>query len=156
MAAVTIKVLFLSRNNAERSQMAEFLLNHMGSGRFEAVSAGNAPTPFNPLVIEVLSEMDIDACDASSKRVEIFENEVFDYVINICEFSTASCDGKKEACPSFKHCQSSGCWGFEGALSDGCSDDEVRLHLRRVRDQIANRLRVWMPAVDKSRGYDRV
>jgi len=61
---MTIRVLFLSKNNAERSQLAEYLLNHMGRDRFVASSAGSVPAAFNPLVVSVLKEMNIDAKDA--------------------------------------------------------------------------------------------
>ena len=42
------KVLFLCTANSCRSQMAEGFLRHFAGDRFEAVSAGAAPTQLNP------------------------------------------------------------------------------------------------------------
>ena len=42
------KVLFLSRGNATRSQMAEGFLRALGGERFEATSAGIEPGKLNP------------------------------------------------------------------------------------------------------------
>jgi protein-tyrosine-phosphatase len=39
------RVLFLSRENAARTIMAEALLRHWGAGRFRAFSAGTEPAP---------------------------------------------------------------------------------------------------------------
>jgi arsenate reductase (thioredoxin) len=144
---MSIKVLFLSRHNAARSQLAEYLLNHMGRGRFEAFSAGNVPTSVHPLAIRVLEESRINARDAVSKPLELFEDEDFDYVINICDESSASCDGRKSGCPFLPGIKSDGCWGF-GSMPSG-DDAEVLNYLRWVREQLTNRLRIWMPAVDK-------
>lgn len=50
------KVLFLSRGNATRSQMAEGFLRGIGGERFEAASAGIEPGVLNPLAVEVMNE----------------------------------------------------------------------------------------------------
>lgn len=146
---MSIKVLFLSRKNAARSQIAEYLLNHIGHGRFEAASAGNAPATVHPLVIKVLEESRIDARGAISKPLELFEDEYFDYVINICDESSASCDGHKSDCPFLPGVKSDGCWGFGAMPSEGENEVETLKYLRSIREQIINRLRIWMPAVDK-------
>ncbi|HKI61501.1 MAG TPA: arsenate reductase ArsC [Mariprofundaceae bacterium] len=146
---MSIRVLFLSRSNAARSQIAEYLLNDMGSGRFAASSAGNAPIAINPQAIIALGELGIDARNATSKSIELFKDDHFDYVINICDQSSSSCDNRRPDCPSLSGITSHGCWGFESSV--GLMDQEEALqHLRKVRDQIANRLRVWMLAVDRS------
>lgn len=142
-----IRVLFLSRSNAARSQIAEYLLNQMGRGRFEAVSAGSMPTAVNPLAVEVLREVNIDAADAVSKPVSMFADQAFDFVINICDDSSASCEGDREGCPVLPEQRSDGCWGF-GSKPEGDAD-EMRHYLRSVREQVTNRLRIWMAAVDK-------
>ena len=147
---MAIRVIFLSRSNAARSQIAEYLLNKMGHGRFDAVSAGSMPAPVNPLAIRVLEELKIDAQDAVSKPIECFEDDDFDFIICICDDSSASCESIKPDCPTLPGRKSQGCWGF-GRMPDGDADEaEVQQYLRGVRDQIANRLRIWMAAVDKS------
>lgn len=143
---MSIKVLFLSRENAARSQIAEHLLNYLGKGRFEAYSAGNSPaSTIDPLVVKVLEEVNIDASAAASKPIRQFEKDQFDYVINICDQSTASCKGRKPDCPNLEGQQTDGCWGFRFDTADM---DELQA-LRHVREQIATRLNAWIPAVDK-------
>jgi len=146
---MSIKVLFLSRRNSARSQIAEYLLNDMGRGRFVASSAGNALAQINPQAIIAIGELGIDARNATSKSVELFKGDHFDYVINICDRSSSSCEDRRPDCPTLPGISSQGCWGFEstGSLMD---QEEALQHLRKVRDQIANRLRIWMPAVDRS------
>lgn len=146
---MSIRVLFLSRTNTARSQIAECLLREMGRGRFEAFSAGSAPKPVDPLAIRVLDEIGIDAHGITSKSIEVLKKTHFDYVINICDDSTASCSGARFGCPSLPGQASKGCWGF-GKKPDDESDDEAKLaYLRQVREQITNRLRIWMAAVYK-------
>jgi len=145
---MSIKVLFLSRCNAARSQIAEYLLNQMGRGMFEASSAGSTPGPINPLAIRALEEVGINAGNAFSKPLEVFSDASFDYVINICEVSTASCDGCRPDCPALPHITSSGCWGF-GSPPSGEDEAAKMAYLRKVREQLTNRLRIWMPVVDR-------
>jgi len=146
---MSIRVLFLSRSNAARSQIAEYLLNAMGRGRFEAVSAGNAPQPIDPLAIRILDEARIDARGALSKPLESLGDARFDYIINICDESSASCPGARTDCPSLPGRTSNGCWGFGQRPSCEAGEEEALAYLRRVRDQTLNRLRIWMAAVDK-------
>jgi protein-tyrosine-phosphatase len=53
----TSKIMFLSRENAARSQMAEGLLKCRAPGRFDMVSAGTMPiqTAMLPCGLHVLS-----------------------------------------------------------------------------------------------------
>lgn len=147
---MTIKVLFLSRHNAGRSQIAEHMLNHMGGGRFAAVSAGMSPVPVHPLAIEVLGEMGIDASGAESRTLMQLGETQFDFIINICEHSTATCEAPgSEACPVYPGADSHGCWGFSDIMAMNDDHEAMRHQLRLVRDQLGNRLRIWMAAVDK-------
>lgn len=49
--------LFVCVANAARSQMAEALLRHSAGDRFEAFSAGTAPTAVDPRTLEALQEI---------------------------------------------------------------------------------------------------
>jgi multimeric flavodoxin WrbA len=55
------RVLFLCRENAGRSQMAEAFLQHYAGDKFDAESAGDQPaSEINPLAIEAMTEQGID------------------------------------------------------------------------------------------------
>ena len=54
------KVLFICIHNSARSQMAEAWLNYVCGDYFEAQSAGLEPGKLNPLVVQAMSEVDID------------------------------------------------------------------------------------------------
>jgi arsenate reductase (thioredoxin) len=55
----TYRVLFMSRRNSARSVMAEAILNKIGRGRFEAISAAVDPAPvIEPSVLELLRSSD--------------------------------------------------------------------------------------------------
>ena len=79
------RVLILCAGNSCRSQMAEGVLRHYGSDKFEVFSAGTAPSQVNPTAIEVMKEICIDISGHRSKHVNEFEGQKFDYVITVCD-----------------------------------------------------------------------
>lgn len=88
------KVLFVCTHNSARSQISEGLLNYFGKDKYQAFSAGSTATKVNPFSIEALKEIGIDITHHYSKDMSEFENEIFDYVITVC-------DNAKESCPFF-------------------------------------------------------
>ncbi len=63
-------VLFVCVGNAGRSQMAEAIFNKLKSGEFLAMSGGTKPSSeVNPLVIQALSEIGVDASKNKPKPV---------------------------------------------------------------------------------------
>jgi len=151
-----IRVLFICNDNAARSQMAEHLLNHFSRGQFVASSAGTHPKPIHPLTIAALQELHIDASGASSHHISEFAGERFDYVINVCNQTRSTCDLYcTDSCPSFPGYGRRICWSFEDVLNKDESDEEKAKEFRRIRNEIANRIRIWMPAVEKHHA-DRV
>ena len=89
-------VLVLCTGNSCRSIMAEALINHLGYGRYQAVSAGSKPTAYvHPQSIETLKRHGIDIGTPRSKSWDEFEGTPFDWVITVCD-AVAS-----EACPIF-------------------------------------------------------
>lgn len=61
------RVLFLCTHNANRSQIAEGLVNYFLSDRWEACSAGTAATSVNPRAIRAMAELGIDISGQRSK-----------------------------------------------------------------------------------------
>lgn len=78
---VKTRVLFLSMDNACRSQMAEGLVNHCLGERVAAFSAGLEPTSIHPQAVAAMAEIGIDISGQHAKEAEEFSDERFDYVI---------------------------------------------------------------------------
>jgi arsenate reductase len=117
--------------------MAEGLLRDLAGDRFEVASAGVAPTQVRPEAIAVMREIGIDISQHHSKSVDDFTTQRFAYVITVC-------DNANEQCPIFPGNTKRLHWSFEDpAAAEG--DDESRLAVfRRVRDEIHQRLRLFV------------
>lgn len=136
------RVLILCTGNSARSQMAEGLLRDMAGARFEVASAGVAPTQVRPEAIAAMREIGIDISEHRSKSVDAFSGQHFDYVITVC-------DNANEQCPVFPGNTKRIHWSFEDpAAAEG--DEATRLAVfRRVRDEIQQRLRLFVAATGK-------
>ncbi|WP_155877271.1 arsenate reductase ArsC [Desulfuromonas sp. AOP6] len=123
------KVLFLCTHNSCRSQMAEGLVNHDLGDRITAFSAGTEATRVNPLAAKVMAEIGIDLSGHSSKTLDQFFAEFFDYVITLC-------GDANEKCPLFFGGVERLHMGFEDPSRLPGSEEEVLPEYRRVRDEI--------------------
>lgn len=139
------RVLFLGTGNACRSQMAEAIVNSRYHGKIAALSAGVDPKPINPLVVEALLELGIDASGKESNLPDDFRKMNFDYIVTVC-------DSAKERCPVF--------WtkgeaidvhmGFNNPCNENISDNKKREKIRELRDEIEERL---MEFFDRELGF---
>jgi arsenate reductase len=95
--ARVFNVLFLCTGNSARSILAESLLNHLGRGRVRAYSAGSFPAGrVNPLALELLAQLEIDAAGARSKSWDEFVQPgapQFDVIVTVCDRAAG------EVCP---------------------------------------------------------
>ncbi len=129
----SIRVLFVCTHNSARSQLAEALLGRLGGDDFEVHSAGTEATRVNPYAIRVLAEQGIDWTGATSKTIDGFLGQRFDYVITVC-------DHARETCPVFPGSTSTLHWGLDDP-SDVQGTDEERLEaFRRTAAEIGARL----------------
>jgi len=114
--------------------MAEALLRHIDSRNFEAFSAGTIGQQVHPLSIEVIKEVGIDLGQKTPRVVDEFRNELFDFVITLDE---ATAMQNTVTAVETVH------WKFDNPL--GVSNDPMmqRRSFRTVRDQIAQRLRLF-------------
>lgn len=137
------RVLILCTGNSARSQMAEGLLRHDGGAAFEVESAGVEPSHVRPQAIEAMKEIGIDISGHRSKSVDEFLGQEFDYVITVC-------DNANERCPVFPGKTKRIHWSFDDpAAVEG--DDAAKLAVfRRVRNEIRERLRLFVSAVSRS------
>jgi arsenate reductase len=117
--------------------MAEGLLRELGHGRYEVRSAGTEQTFVRPEAITVMQERGIDISGQTSKTLDRFLNEPFQYVITVC-------DQANEACPSFPHARQRLHWSLPDP-SAAQGDDAARLAVfRQVRDDIEARVRAFL------------
>ena len=127
------KVLFLCTGNSVRSQMAEGLLNALGSGQWKVQSAGVFPSYVHPLAIRVMEEIGIDISQQTSKPVDQFINEKFDDVITLCDYAA-------QVCPNFPGQGKRLHWPFEDpAAAIGTLEERLAV-FRRVRDEIKTKM----------------
>jgi arsenate reductase len=137
--APRLRVLFLCTHNSARSQMAEGWLRALAGERFEAASAGTEATRVHPLAARAMAEAGVDISQQTSKTLEPFVREPWDWVITVC-------DAAAGRCPVFPGAARRLHWGFEDP-SGAAGDEEARLAVfRRVRDQIRARLEAWLRA----------
>ena len=132
------KVLFLCTGNSARSQLAEGLLRALAGEQFEVFSAGTEPKgSILPEIKEVMREISIDISAQWSKSVTEYLGKVhFSHVITVCADA-------EENCPAvFLNMGTHDHWPFDDPAK---FNEETRLDsTRRVRDQIEQRLRLWL------------
>ena len=140
-----MRVLFLCTHNSARSQMAEGLLRHLGGDRFEVASAGTEATGVRPLAVRAMAEIGIDLRHHTSKTLDRYLGERWDYVITVC-------DSANEACPVFPRAATRLHWSFEDPSAATGTDEQRLAVFRRVRDEIRGRLQTWLAKACSSSG----
>ena len=127
------RVLFLCTHNSARSQMAEGLLRSLGGDRFEAHSAGTEATRVRPLAIEAMRELGIDISRQSSKTLDPYVDQRFDYVITVC-------DDANESCPIFPNAVHRIHWSLpDPSKATGTEEQQLGVY-RMVRDELRTRI----------------
>jgi arsenate reductase len=140
-----IRVIFVCTGNSARSQMAEAILRHDGSDRFEVVSAGVSPRGVNPLTIRALAKVGIDISDAKSKPVGMFLGQQFDYVITVCDRARASC-------PVFPGGNETLHWGLDDPAEAEGTEEERMVVFDRVLKEVSARVHTFMPLARSAAG----
>ncbi len=120
--------------------MAEGWLRKLGGDSFDVFSAGSKPAGYvHPLAIKAMDEVGVDISRHASKSLQEFIGQPFDYVITVC-------DNAREACPAFPGAGNQLHWGFDDPAHAQGTDEEKMREFRRVRDEIQDRLRKFLPA----------
>jgi arsenate reductase len=131
------RVIFVCTHNSARSQMAEGMLRAWAGDRFEVHSAGTEATRVRPEAIAVMSELGIDIGAQTSKTLEPFLGEPFDWLITVC-------DQAREACPTLPGVDRQAHWSVEDP-SDADGDEPARLAaFRTARDDLAGRIHAFI------------
>jgi arsenate reductase (thioredoxin) len=148
MPTEPIRVLFVCTHNSARSQIAEALLHHYGGDDFEVFSAGTEATRVNPFAIKVLGDLGIDWSKATSKTIERFLDQHFDYVITVC-------DRAKATCPVFPGSANTLHWGLDDPSEVEGTDQEKLEAFRRTQTEISVRLRPFIEIALRAAGRQR-
>jgi arsenate reductase len=131
------RVLFLCTHNSARSQMAEAWLRALAGDRYDVASAGTEATRVHPLAARAMAEVGVDLAGHTSKTLDRFLGERWDWVITVC-------DAANEACPVLPGTARRRHWSFDDP-SRAAGDDDARLAVfRRVRDEIRATLAEWL------------
>lgn len=130
------RVLFLCTHNSARSQMAEGYLRAVAGDRLEAHSAGTEATAVRPEAIAVMDEIDVDLRSHTSKHVDRYIRDPFDWVITVC-------DQARETCPVLPGALRTLHWSIDDPSAVDGSTEERLAAFRRARDEIALRIRAF-------------
>src|SRR5213082_779789 len=85
------RVLVLCTGNSARSQMAEGVLKSLNP-QWDVQSAGTQPAArVNPFAIRAMKEIGIDISGETTKSVQQFVSQGFDYVITVCDDADQNC-----------------------------------------------------------------
>jgi len=127
------RVLFLCTHNSARSQMAEGLLRSLGADRFEVHSAGTEATAVRPLAITAMREVGIDISKQTSKTLDPFIDQTFDYVVTVC-------DDANESCPVFPNATHRLHWSLpDPSKATGTAAEQLAAY-RTVRNDLRARI----------------
>jgi arsenate reductase len=124
-----VKVLFLCTGNSCRSQLAEGWARHLKGDVIDAYSAGVLPVGVHPRAIAVMKETGVDISQQTSKHVNLFLDDDFDYVVTLC-------DNAREQCPVFPGRVKFVHRSFEDPSFVFGSDAEIMDAFRKTRDMI--------------------
>ena len=135
------QVLFLCTGNSARSILGEALLNHWGAGKFRALSAGSFPAGrVNPLALELLAHMKIDAPGARSKSWDEFAAPgaaPLDFVITVCDKAAG------EVCPVWPGQPMTAHWGVEDPAAFVGPDEKRDRLFRDIYFQLERRIQIF-------------
>ncbi len=127
-------VLFLCVANSARSQLGEALARGLFGDAVRVQSAGSRPSRVNPLALEVLRELGVEATGQTSKSVDTIDPATVDTVITLCA---------EEECPLFLGDAARLHWGMPDPAGGAGSLDEQLEGFRRARDELRARLTKW-------------
>jgi len=124
-------VLFLCVANSARSQLAEGLARRLAPPGIAIFSAGSEPGTINPLAVQVLAEVGVDASAQHSKGLDAIPLDDIDLVVTLCA---------EEVCPLFPRPVRKLHWPLPDPARATGTDEERLAAFRAVRDELAARL----------------
>jgi sigma-54 dependent transcriptional regulator, acetoin dehydrogenase operon transcriptional activator AcoR len=126
------RILFLAAGHDGCQLMAEGLARRYGGAAVEVMGAATAPEPPSPLLVEAMREAGIEIAGLPLRTSSEIEALTFDLVITLGAFATAA----RPALPSLPPHDH---WDVP-AVAPGVSAEQALEQLRRVRDEMAQKL----------------
>lgn len=138
--------LILCTGNSCRSQMAEGFLRRYQGDKFEVGSAGTAPKDIvHPLAIRVMAEVGIDISTQHPKELSLYlGREPVRHLLIVCDKAQGTCPRIWPGTFTRDYLP------FEDPAAAAGSDEDVLDVFRRVRDEIAEAMRTWAPALERT------
>ena len=135
-------VLFLCTGNSARSVIGEALLNHWGTDRFHAYSAGSHPKgTVHPLTVELLRTMKLPTASQRSKSWDEFarpDAPRMDFVFTVCDQAAA------EICPVWPGQPITAHWGVpDPAAVEGTPEKKIAAFRDAFR-QLDTRIKLFV------------
>lgn len=136
-----LNVLFLCTGNSARSILAEATLNRLGSGRFQAWSAGSQPKgAVHPGTVRLLERQRYDVGSFRSKSWEEFaapDAPQFDFIFTVCD------NAAHETCPVWPGRPITAHWGVPDPAAVEGSEAEVDAAFVRAHMMLSNRISLF-------------
>jgi arsenate reductase (thioredoxin) len=136
------KVLFLSRGNASRGQMAEGFLRVMADNRFLPFSAGTEGSGVSPLAREVMGEIGVDISTQKPREVASLFRETFHYAVVLC-------DETRERYPVFPFTRNLFKWPVPDPDATTGGPETRKQAFRQVRDQMRTKVEQLIETVNQ-------
>ncbi len=115
------------------------ILTVLGGDRFEAYSAGLAPTEINPYTYMVMAEAGLDLAGQRSKSVDEYLGKIlFQYLITVCDDADRNCPTIWPGVTNRLH------WSFEDPAKFEGNEEAKLEKFREVRDLIQTRVKNWV------------
>lgn len=135
-------ILFLGRQNAARSQMAEAIARQLFPPGVNIASAGSEPAKaVNPYAVRAMQEAGIDIAGQRPKAVADVPIGGMDTIITLCA---------EESCPLAPGGLTQHHWPLDDPASVRGSDEEITAAFRKTRDEIRQRLEGMLKTVQRS------
>jgi len=133
-------VLFLCTGNSARSILAESLLNHWGTRKLRAFSAGSFPKgQVHPMAVDLLKRMNLPTENLRSKSWDEFAAPgapPIDFIFTVCDNAAG------EACPVWPGKPMTAHWGVaDPAVVEG-SDVEKATAFRKAFKELEARIKL--------------
>ena len=112
-------------------------MKSLGVGLWEVKSAGVLPSFVHPLAIQAMKEIGIDISGQTSKSIDQFLGEGFDYIITLCDEAAMSC-------PAFPGLGKRLQWPFEDPTAAVGTMEQRLAVFRKIRDRIKTRIKDFL------------